>query len=177
MAEFGLRSDLKPVVLVVGGGTGGTGLNSAVVAALPRLLEVCEVVHVTGKGKMVDVRREGYYPVEFLTDTLADCLVAASVVVTRAGIGSLTEMAANGRAMVIVPLPQSQQEENARYFAEKGAGVVVEEKDLDGLVEKVVGLVRNEGVRNKMGEAGKRLVPANAAERVAQLLHETGKKR
>jgi len=32
-------------------------------------------------------------------------------------------------------------------------------------------------VRNKMGEAGKRLVPANAAERVAQLLHETGKKR
>ena len=58
---------------------------------------------------------------------------AASLVVSRAGSGSIFEIAASGLPSIIIPLTGSAQEhqrENAYAYAKNGAAVVIEERNL-----------------------------------------------
>ena len=51
-----LRLDLDPgapLLVVTGGGTGALGLNRIVAAAAPRLVQVFQVLHLTGRGRGV----------------------------------------------------------------------------------------------------------------------------
>lgn len=124
---FGLE-DGVPTLLVLGGGTGAAGLNAIVRGAVPLLSPTSQILHVTGKGKWdAAFVHPRYHAVEFLTDGMAHALAAADLVVTRAGIGTLTELAALALPTVIVPMPHSHQEENARYFADRGAALLFDE--------------------------------------------------
>jgi UDP-N-acetylglucosamine--N-acetylmuramyl-(pentapeptide) pyrophosphoryl-undecaprenol N-acetylglucosamine transferase len=126
---FGLEEGI-PTVLVIGGGTGAINLNRLVRRAAPAICERAQVIHLTGAGKAEG--HEGmptrYHEMEFLADDLRHALAAAYLVVTRAGMGTLTELAALGLPTVIVPIPDSHQEENAKLFADAGAAVMVNEK-------------------------------------------------
>jgi len=131
---FGLSADL-PVVVVIGGGTGALRLNQLIIGALPELLQFCQVVHITGKGKKLPPlalkdKAELYHAYEFVVDGLPDLLAAADLVVSRAGLGFLSELAAVGKPAIIIPIPQSHQEDNAKYFAERGAVVYVSQDTL-----------------------------------------------
>ncbi|KKR24457.1 MAG: UDP-diphospho-muramoylpentapeptide beta-N- acetylglucosaminyltransferase [Candidatus Peregrinibacteria bacterium GW2011_GWE2_39_6] len=90
----------KPLVLVMGGSLGAKRINEAVWGALPELLNVCQVVHITGKGKTAQFsefrdknaapkKRKGYRSFEYVEAELPDLYAAASLIVTRAGANSL----------------------------------------------------------------------------------------
>lgn len=126
-----------PTIVVLGGGTGSLFLNKLIVASLPELLHFSQVIHITGSGKSVPTialkeRAERYHAFEFVIDELPNIFAAADVVVSRAGIGTLTELAALGKATMVIPIPDSQQEENAAYFAKRNAIVPLKQKDLSG---------------------------------------------
>jgi len=123
-------SDQRPTILVVGGGTGAQQLNAIVIEALPELTKKYQVIHVTGRGKIgTQVSRYAgrYCCFEFVTREMGDLLAAADLVITRAGMGFLNELAALGKSMVIIPIPRSHQEENARYFQKKGSAIVLDQ--------------------------------------------------
>src|SRR5207253_10230567 len=115
-----------------GGGTGALGLNRLVAAAAPRLVDQVQVVHLTGRGRGVPsaARSDRYRPIEFVVDEMPHLLAAASIVVSRAGMGTLTELAALGKASLIVPLPGSHQWANAQAFARLGAIEVADQAAL-----------------------------------------------
>ena len=94
-----------PLVVVTGGGTGALGLNRLVAAAAPRLVETMQVVHLTGRGRGVPAVTDSprYRAVEFLVDELPHLLAAATVVVSRAGMGTLTELAALRKPTLVDP--------------------------------------------------------------------------
>jgi UDP-N-acetylglucosamine--N-acetylmuramyl-(pentapeptide) pyrophosphoryl-undecaprenol N-acetylglucosamine transferase len=124
---FSLEADV-PTLLVLGGGTGAAGLNAIVRGAAPLLSPTFQILHVTGKGKGdTAFAHQRYHAVEFLADGMAHAYAVADMVVTRAGIGTLTELAALALSTVIVPMPRSHQEENARFFADHGAAHVLDE--------------------------------------------------
>ncbi len=124
---FGLEHDV-PTLLVLGGGTGAAGLNALVRAATPELGVSMQVLHITGKGKGdTTFSHPRYHAVEFLTDAMAHAYAAADLVVTRAGIGTLSELAALAKPAVIVPMPRSHQEENAAHFSAAGAAITLDE--------------------------------------------------
>ncbi|MDD5251361.1 MAG: glycosyltransferase [Patescibacteria group bacterium] len=163
----------RPVVLVVGGGTGASGLNELARRATPFLAERVEILHVTGAGKAeVSFTHPHYRQVELLTDDLKHAFAAADVVVTRAGIGFLTELAALGKAMIIVPMPGTHQEENAAYFAAAGAAVVLNEKITfsKAFADEVLALLNDSAKRQALATAALALNRADAAERLADLL-------
>lgn len=130
---FSLEPEV-PVVLVIGGGTGALALNQAVVDGLPQLLKFCQIIHVTGTSKNLVTAGElpRYHHYEFLTSEMKEALAAADIVISRAGLGFLTELAALGKAVILVPLPGTHQEANAAYFARNNAVLSLSQEELTG---------------------------------------------
>jgi UDP-N-acetylglucosamine--N-acetylmuramyl-(pentapeptide) pyrophosphoryl-undecaprenol N-acetylglucosamine transferase len=163
-----------PLLVVTGGGTGALGLNLLAAAAGARLVERMQVVHLTGRGRGVPPATSSsrYHAIEFLVDEMPHVLAAATLVVSRAGMGTLTELAALGKPSVIVPLPGSHQWANARAFAQLGAIDVADQATLspDSLAERVLSLVDDAPRRAKLGRAMAASMPRDAAERIASEL-------
>ena len=178
-SRLGLERDV-PVVVVTGGGTGALALNRLAAAAAPLLVAHAQVVHLTGRGRGVPRQTDSkrYQQREFLVDEMPHLLAAASVVVSRAGMGTLTELAALGRPSLIVPMPGSHQWANAQAFARLGAIEVADQAALtpERLAERVLGLLDDEPRRDQLGRALARSMPRDAADRIAfELLgEETG---
>lgn len=125
---YGLTGFSKtlPVVLVMGGSSGARSLNELVYKILPQLLKKAQVVHVTGNRQLVTGNwGERYRAFQFLDGKrLAHCYAVADVVISRAGSGSIFEVLAIGKPLLLIPLPKSasrgDQIENAEIFEKHG---------------------------------------------------------
>ncbi len=150
------QANQRPTVLLMGGGQGAKALNDALLEKLDRWLEKVDVIHVAGKGKAAVGSREGYVAHELLDlNGMMGAYASADVIVTRAGIGALSEIASLKKASIIVPIPGSHQEENALAFDEAGAGVYVRQDQddfADILFQQTMSLVSNFEKRREMGE-------------------------
>ena len=172
--RFNLKNNL-PVVFVVGGGTGAEGINKLVMEGLDNLLVFCQIIHSTGKGKMIARRHENYYPIEFLNaGEMAEAIAAADLVVSRAGLGALTEISAAGKPAIIIPMPDSHQEDNAAILLEKNAAVVLNQKILtaDEFVVAVKVLLDNAAEREKLGKNIGLLFKKGANEKIVSLIKD-----
>jgi len=163
-----------PLLVVTGGGTGALGLNRLVAAAAPALVNAVQIVHLTGRGRGVPAQTDSsrYQALEFVIDEMPHLLAAATVVLTRAGMGTLTELAALEKPALVVPLPASHQWANARAFARLGALEVADQDALtaETLAQRVLGLVHDAPRRMELGQALGRSMPRDAAARIATQL-------
>jgi UDP-N-acetylglucosamine--N-acetylmuramyl-(pentapeptide) pyrophosphoryl-undecaprenol N-acetylglucosamine transferase len=171
------------LLLVFGGSQAVARLSAATTAALPRLLADWHVLHLAGEKGMADASaarhalpgnlRPRYIAEPFLTDRMADALVAADLVLGRAGSSTCAELAAVGVASILVPYPYAgaHQRYNATYLADEGAAVAVpdEELDADRLVAEASALHDDER-RRAMGDAARRLGRPDAARALADEL-------
>lgn len=143
-------SDERPVLLVTGGSQGARHLNQAVVDMSAELLKSgVQIVHLCGEKLFAETAAQlhekgivyseegaecGYLLLPYL-EHIEHALAAADVVVARAGASFLAELAAIGRAAVLVPYPfaaGNHQTHNAECFADAGAAVVLEDGALNG---------------------------------------------
>lgn len=169
LRRFGFTHD-RPTILCFGGGTGALALNALFVAALELLWSRVQAVHSTGEGKAVPSPSSQYYrAVPFLSTDLPDALAMADIVVTRAGLGALSEISALGKAMIIVPIPQSHQEANARFWTEAGAARAVEQRTgPEQLRDAITKLLDHPELRTTLGARASALVPRTAADTLAE---------
>jgi UDP-N-acetylglucosamine--N-acetylmuramyl-(pentapeptide) pyrophosphoryl-undecaprenol N-acetylglucosamine transferase len=164
-------------LLVTGGSQGARNLNWAVWGALDALCRRFEeVVHVAGRQGADGIGRHsrpGYRGVAFVDD-MADLMSRADLVISRAGVGTIAEVAAVGLPMVLVPgtFGGGHQEENAAAMVEAGAAVSIGDAQLtpESLVATIDGLTaeRLHAMAKASAAAGRR----DAAERVLGVLKE-----
>ena len=177
---FGLESGV-PTVLVTGGGTGAAALNDLVWKAVPFLCPKVQVIHLTGAGKSVPYpdAPSRYHQLEFITAEMPHAYAASDLVVTRAGVGALTELAALGVPTIIVPIPASHQEDNARLFAAAGAAVVLDELSTFSkhFAATILGLLEDQKKLADLRARVKKLTKPDAATKVAELVIAAGTKR
>jgi UDP-N-acetylglucosamine--N-acetylmuramyl-(pentapeptide) pyrophosphoryl-undecaprenol N-acetylglucosamine transferase len=163
-----------PLLVVTGGGTGALGLNRLVATAAPRLIEHCQIVHLTGRGRGVPATTDSkrYQAIEFLVEQTPHLLAAATLVVSRAGMGTLSELAALGKPSLIVPLPGSHQWANANAFERLGAIEVADQTALtaDSLADRILKLLEDGLRRAHLGQALANSMPRDAADRIASVL-------
>ncbi len=161
-----------PTVLVMGGGTGARALNDLVVQAMPRLERFANVLHLTG-GREGEQYLEGphYRRFAFLDD-MGAAYGAADIVVSRAGMGAITELAHIGKPAIIIPMPQSHQEYNADLLNEKEAALAVAEEALtpEGLSGLVRGLLFEHALQKRMVHNLQQVLPVHAAGAVAKVV-------
>jgi UDP-N-acetylglucosamine--N-acetylmuramyl-(pentapeptide) pyrophosphoryl-undecaprenol N-acetylglucosamine transferase len=162
-----------PVLLVFGGSQGARSLNE--LAAESFGVAGPAVLHVSGERDFAAlakrVTRPDYRLLPFVPE-LGTALAAADLVLARAG-GSVWEVAAAGRAVILVPYPfatADHQTKNARYFEQAGGAVVVPETEL-GLVPGLARSLLGDRPRLEEMEAAMREVARpDAADEIAEEL-------
>jgi UDP-N-acetylglucosamine--N-acetylmuramyl-(pentapeptide) pyrophosphoryl-undecaprenol N-acetylglucosamine transferase len=135
----------KPIILVMGGSQGAVKINEMVLSILPEWLKHFELLHITGVKNYETTKKEAevvldsvlkkyYHPVGFLEEEqLKHAYAACHLIISRAGSGSIFEIAALNKPSILVPLPtaaQDHQLKNAYAFARAGATIVIEQADL-----------------------------------------------
>ncbi len=187
-SRFGL-TESKPIVLVLGGSQGSQIVNRAIVKILPRLLQRVQIVHQTGEKNYdetvrmaaefgIKAGREGYIPIKFLDSNLyKDALAAADLVISRAGANAISEIAANFKPVILIPLENSaneHQSRNAYELAKIGGALVLEKMNLGEhiLLQKIEKLLGDEELRQNMGRKIRAFYHPEAAEKLAREIIE-----
>ncbi len=123
-----------PLLLVMGGSQGALRLNHMVRPLLPLLAaNGCRIVHLTGSQDPDAGQLHLERVVErAFSDELPGLLQHCDLAISRAGAGSLSELAVCGTPAILVPFPAAadrHQDANAAAAAAVGAAVIVWQHD------------------------------------------------
>jgi UDP-N-acetylglucosamine--N-acetylmuramyl-(pentapeptide) pyrophosphoryl-undecaprenol N-acetylglucosamine transferase len=177
-AFFGLSAGL-PVVLVTGGSKGARSINNAVLGNLPQLLEIAQVIHISGAldwpmvqaaaAKLPPELSARYHPMSYLHE-MGAALASANLVISRAGASVLGEYPFFGLPAILVPYPFAwrYQKVNAGELERKGAALILEDKFLNSdLYPMIKDLLENPARRESMRSAMRALAQSDAAGAIA----------
>lgn len=172
-------------VLLTGGSRGARSLNKAAREAWPVLAKSPVPVVLTVQSGQAEAERmkagfaesglEG--EVTAFIDDMPKAYGRASLIVSRSGAGAVSEIAAAGRASILIPFPfaaDDHQKHNAMAMVRAGASILIEDKDLDGarLAGEIIRLASDGAAAAAMGAKARTLAHPGAAQRAADLLEE-----
>lgn len=180
----------KPVILVLGGSQGAQSVNDLLLAILPQLLAEFEVIHQTGSKNLEQLKAEAkvvineelaryYHPVGFLKEVeLRDAFKACDLIVSRAGSGSIFEIAACRKPSILIPLSSSAQDhqlKNAYAYAQNKSAIVMEEANLTPrfFLEKIKYLFANPDEMQRMSERAREFSRPESAKTIAKYIIES----
>ena len=189
-AKLGFAAgDTKPVVVTSWGSLGAQVMNDYMVDFVVReCREGTPFHHIYGVGKryyqrVLDaVRAKGIdldrYPDVDIREYIYDMpavMDAADVMLSRAGASTISEITATARPSILVPSPNvtaNHQEKNARVLSDKGAAVLMLEKDAGGdrLYDTVQRLLAAPAELEKMQKALREMAIGDANERIYETL-------
>lgn len=178
-----IESGSPPVLLIFGGSQGAHSINQAVCESIEPLLEGAQVIHISGRrdagwtqarrASLSERLRRRYQLHAYLHKEMVDALLAADLVVSRAGASTLGEFPAAGLPAVLVPYPHAgaHQWDNARYLVEAGAAAAVADADLEAaLMPTILDLLTDNDRRAAMRQAARALARPDASQRIGELL-------
>ncbi|MDQ2746325.1 MAG: undecaprenyldiphospho-muramoylpentapeptide beta-N-acetylglucosaminyltransferase [Acidobacteriota bacterium] len=172
-------------LLIFGGSQGARVINNAMVEALKDLPhDRLNIVHQTGEGDFENIRelysRAGWGDVAEVKpyiSNMVDEFAKSDLIICRAGATSCAEIAASGKAALLIPLPTAaddHQRVNAEALMSKGAAQMILQKDLSGiaLAGKITSLINAPEKIAAMEIAAKSLSRKDAAEVTVNLIED-----
>ncbi len=177
----------KPVILILGGSQGARSINQKILAVLSELLQDFEIIHQTGQLNFHQVEtqagvvvredlKEYYHVFPFLSvEDLACAYKSADLVISRAGAGSIFEIAANKKPSILIPLANSAQNhqlKNALAYKEAGAAEVMEEPEFTprSIMEKIKFLISEKSELNEMAQNAASFAKPEAGKIIAEYM-------
>ncbi|MFA5084281.1 MAG: UDP-N-acetylglucosamine--N-acetylmuramyl-(pentapeptide) pyrophosphoryl-undecaprenol N-acetylglucosamine transferase, partial [Candidatus Paceibacterota bacterium] len=179
----------EPVVLVVGGSQGALSVNNFVLDNLGEILEFTQIIHQSGPANYLDAKKDSDFSLKSLGDfyknryqlvsyfqdakAVREAFAAADLVLSRAGSGSIFEIAAFGKPSILIPLEGSasdHQKVNAYEYAKTGAAVVVEETNFKSsiFISQAKKILTDPESQNKMSQAARNFAKPEAAKKIAE---------
>lgn len=136
----------RPTLLVTGGSSGAIRVNRAISESIPLILGTgWQVLHVTGANFDGDDPGLPGYRIVPYADRMDLALAIADLAVSRAGSGSVAELAALGIPSILVPyaVGNGEQRLNARFLVEAGGAILVDDARFgpDWIAEHLVPLL------------------------------------
>ena len=191
--DFVFENDL-PVVYVTGGAQGSNTINWRLLEILPRLLKYANVIHQTGSStvtsdyekalkarKRLHKKLQSHYIVRehIYGKEIGEVFSKSSLVVSRCGANTLTELLALGKPAVLVPIPWSsgdEQKKNAEMLEQLGLATIITQDEIspDLLYERITFMLARTGETTSLNgytwtavrEAAKSRVNVNAAQAI-----------
>ncbi|MEO1522293.1 MAG: undecaprenyldiphospho-muramoylpentapeptide beta-N-acetylglucosaminyltransferase [Cyanobacteria bacterium J06633_2] len=169
--------DGVPLIVVVGGSQGAVAVNQLVREAAPAWFDAgAWVVHLTGTNDPdADALQHPHYVAKPFYDDMATLLRRADLTVSRAGAGTLTELAMTHTPSILIPYPfaaEDHQTFNGKVFVDANAARLYQQADLtaDQLKQSVLDLLDNPDQRQAMAHAAGHLAVENSADQLAELV-------
>ena len=155
--KYGILNSELPLILILGGGTGSLFINKLVASSLSDLSGLARIVHICGQNDRAKTEQKveikNYTKLDFVEHQDALALINFSdLVISRCGLGVLTELTVFQKAAILIPMPNSHQEYNALEFENKAAAIVLHEEDLSPIkfISEIKSILGDEGKKNKM---------------------------
>ncbi|MSR89410.1 UDP-N-acetylglucosamine--N-acetylmuramyl-(pentapeptide) pyrophosphoryl-undecaprenol N-acetylglucosamine transferase [Patescibacteria group bacterium] len=139
-------SEQKPNIMIFAGSQGAEFINNLIFSNIELLTKNFNILHIAGKQGIERARfmkhrlpaeqKHSYDPHGFLTSEMLAAYHWSDIVVARAGMNSISELAALSKPSIIIPLPSStnqHQLKNAQYLARQGAIRLLQQNDIEGL--------------------------------------------
>lgn len=174
------------LLLVTGGSSGARAINDAMQQVAPRLLSGLpdlHIVHIVGRGneQVYGDYANPRLQVFPLVSDLYRYSGAADVIVTRAGANTLAEFGVQGKACIVIPSPWlagGHQLKNTQALTAQDAVVEIDEQslvtdDAEQLQRAIELLLAQPERRHKLGARLQDLTPADATQKLAELLLKT----
>lgn len=185
--SFGLMAD-RPTVLVVGGSLGARTLNEAVYPALQRFEDAgVQLIWQTGKQyseeRIKGIKgRKGIVVTQFISD-MATAYKAATLVVSRAGAGSISELQLIGKPSILVPSPnvtEDHQTKNALALVKKSAAILVPDNEASTLlVDTILQSIKDTELLQSMSRNVRAMALENSDEKIVdhvlELINQSNK--
>ena len=167
-----------PTILVTGGNQGSHVINLAVEEILDNLTKIASIIHVTGDNRFHDFERleklqnEKYLVKKWIGEEWATVLSKTDLVVSRAGINTLTELAYLKKPALVIPIPylfQDEQNKNAKYFEKLGFVRILAQSKLSGksLLENIKKMLKDLDYLKDQAKMAEQVVKLDAAKRLA----------
>jgi UDP-N-acetylglucosamine--N-acetylmuramyl-(pentapeptide) pyrophosphoryl-undecaprenol N-acetylglucosamine transferase len=177
------------IIYITGGSLGSHFINQLVGEVLPHLVDKYVVVHQTGGAtefndfERLNILRDGlnanqekYIVSKFFSpEEIGSIMKSASLIVSRAGVNSVSEIIVLKKPALLIPLPISQKDEqlkNAEFVKKMGLGEVVEQKDLnpEEFLFRINSMMQN--IENyKLSDSAKHF-PKNAAKKIVEIIYD-----
>jgi len=185
---FKLTGERK-IILIMGGSQGAEQINSVFIDAIYKYIEEYEIIHICGeknykemnlltRGILKDDQRPYYHLCPYLTEEkLKHAYAAADVILSRAGAGTIFEIAALEKPSVLIPLAggaQNHQARNAQYFSKIGASIVIEETNItpNFVFGRVSQVAQSKKINETMKKGCREFAKPNAAKDIAKIIFE-----
>ncbi|OGY63673.1 MAG: hypothetical protein A3I24_00470 [Candidatus Harrisonbacteria bacterium RIFCSPLOWO2_02_FULL_41_13b] len=178
---------LQPTILVLGGSQGSEPINEFILTGLSALLNKFQIIHQVGEDKYEEYKntyefiakdwspslRQKYFYAPYFDEKIVSAYNASDLVVSRAGAGSIFEIAAKLKPAILIPFPEAandHQRVNAFECQKAGSAIVIEQENLlpNLFISVVESVLKNEGQLSKMISAAKKIYRPDAAVKIAR---------
>jgi UDP-N-acetylglucosamine--N-acetylmuramyl-(pentapeptide) pyrophosphoryl-undecaprenol N-acetylglucosamine transferase len=184
------RNAQKFSLLIFGGSQGARAINTALVEALTHLQDYrnrLQITHQTGEADFEKIRRgyadAGWSEAEVAAyiKNMPEHFEKNDLIICRAGATSCAELAAAGKASIMIPLPTAaddHQRKNAEALEKAGAARMILQKDLTGagLAKQIIELIDAPARITEMEASARKLAKADAAEVTVDLIEELARR-
>jgi UDP-N-acetylglucosamine--N-acetylmuramyl-(pentapeptide) pyrophosphoryl-undecaprenol N-acetylglucosamine transferase len=185
---FNTRDNRNILIYITGGSGGAHGINILIEGCLSKLLEKYTIIHQTGDaGQFGDFDRleklrlalpadlkKSYEVKKFIEPgDVMGILSRADLIVSRAGVNTVTELLYLGKPCLLIPLPYGQQKEqltNARFVHELGLAEIADQSGTTSvmLLQKINLMISRLHFYKKHTEDARRLIHTDAAEKIIE---------
>lgn len=188
---LGIPNDL-PLIYITGGSSGAERINNLIIRSLDNLLPKYRIFHQTGQAHYSDMvltvqnlitdknlQSRYYIKSSVPAEVVSALLQACSLVITRAGSTTLSEIALHGKPSIVIPIPEDisrDQLSNAYAYARTGSCSVIEEHNLTEtlLINEIEKIINNPENAQAMSISASKFASPDAAEKVADILVQIG---
>ncbi|MDB9314271.1 undecaprenyldiphospho-muramoylpentapeptide beta-N-acetylglucosaminyltransferase [Spirulina sp. CS-785/01] len=176
--DFPIPDD-APLIVILGGSQGAVAVNQRVRDSAKAWLETgAYMVHLTGdRDPDAETFQHPHYFARPFYDNVAGLLQRANLAISRAGAGTLTELAVTKTPSLLIPYPfaaEDHQFYNAKAFQEAGAAWIYRQDQLTAeILEKaVLELLNAPSQLTQMAEKAGTLAVIDSAEQIANLVRK-----
>lgn len=175
-AHFGLKPRTKTLV-VTGGSQGSVTLNATIEMVAEDILALgWQILHIVGaKNPLPQNRAPGYVAMSYCDD-MDKAFAAASLIISRAGAATVSEIQLVGLPAIFVPYPvgNGEQEKNAADSLQASAAVLVLDREFtpEYVRKAVLPLIADDGAVARMADNARGLGRPGAAAAFVSVMRE-----
>lgn len=184
---FGLKNN-KKTMLVTGGSLGAETINNSIMKNFNKIINAeIQVIWQTGQKYYEKIekfyenqqKKDGIIITKFI-NRMDFAYKIADIVISRAGAISISELAALGKASILVPSPnvaEDHQTKNAQALVNINAAIMIKDNEAENsLINKTIQTINQKETLKQIAENIRKYAKPNATKNIIEIIENILKK-